>query len=96
MDSAGPRLFSVDLFEETYTFDQCDAPSPTLPAITRNLGRTGLRESVQLIRGDTRDPEQMAAVPDGLALLFVDADHVYESLTRSGRSGATSCCLERR
>ena len=74
------HLWSVDLFEDTYTFEDCPSPLPSEDALRQLLRSRSLEDTVTVVRGDSRADETAAAVPGDIALLFVDGDHVYDTL----------------
>ncbi len=74
------RIWSVDLFEDTYTFDGCEEPLPSEEALRYLIRSRSLEDTVTIVRGDSRSVKTAAAVPSGISLLFVDGDHVYDSL----------------
>jgi len=78
--AGGGHVWSVDLFEDTYTFEGYDDPMPSEDALRQLLRSHSLEETVTLVRGDSRASATASAVPGGIAFLFVDADHVYDAL----------------
>ena len=73
-------LYTVDLFEDTYTWEGCKAPRPSRQALTDAVASAGLAEFVVIIAGDSRDAAVAARAPKGIGFLFVDGDHEYDAM----------------
>lgn len=76
------HIWTIDLFEETYTFEGCSSPLPSLSQSRQTLAENSALDLVTIINGDSRLPSTANQVPNEIALLFVDGDHTLEALKK--------------
>jgi len=76
------HIWTIDLFEETYTFEGCPAPLPSLSQSQQTLVEHNARDLVTIINGDSRHSSTANRVPDAIAFLFIDGDHTFEALSQ--------------
>lgn len=76
------HIWTIDLFEETYTFEGCPSPLPSLSQSQQTLAEHNAQDLVTIIDGDSRLPSTASRVPNAIALLFIDGDHTFEALSK--------------
>ncbi len=76
------HIWTIDLFEETYTFEGCPSPHPSFVQSQQTLVDHKVQDLVTIVNGDSRLPSTTKRTPDDIALLFVDGDHVFDALNQ--------------